>query len=87
MMLVLHFGFSVKLSNFFPSLIYLQKTNRILLNWFKLWDECVFHKSVTEVYDLGDDILTLDCGDPRRPKYKASIILSFFRKVHSVWLC
>lgn len=52
--------------------------NRFLLKWLKLWDECVFKRSIPDSMlksgEDRDDIITLDNGKPRRPSQKVTTI-------------
>uniref|UniRef100_A0A0N5AH33 AAA domain-containing protein n=1 Tax=Syphacia muris TaxID=451379 RepID=A0A0N5AH33_9BILA len=50
------------------------KINRLLLNWIKLWDECVFHKQVSDTCSMSDEVLIMDEGNPRRPRYKIVLL-------------
>uniref|UniRef100_A0A915BIB3 Chromosome transmission fidelity protein 18-like protein n=3 Tax=Parascaris univalens TaxID=6257 RepID=A0A915BIB3_PARUN len=62
----------------FVDLISDDRVNRFLLKWLKLWDECVFKRSIPDSMLKGDedrdDIITLDNGKPRRPSQKVVLI-------------
>ena len=52
---------------------FVQVTNRQILRWLRLWDECVF-KRKTRVEVSGDEKeaeqFAMDDGNPRRPMHK-----------------
>lgn len=57
----------------FADLVSDDRINRLLLNWIKAWDLCVFKKPVPEFYD-STEVFGLDDGYLRRPKYKVALI-------------
>ncbi|VDN85031.1 unnamed protein product, partial [Brugia pahangi] len=51
--------------------------NRLLLNWLRLWDECVFHKVVSDIVlkdASNQQQLILSNEKPRRPSHKVVLL-------------
>ncbi|KAL3982875.1 ATPase associated with various cellular activities (AAA) family protein [Acanthocheilonema viteae] len=60
----------------YTDLISDETVNRLLLNWLRLWDECVFHRAVPDVVLRGasNQQLLLNNEKPRRPSYKVVLL-------------
>ncbi|CAG9536027.1 unnamed protein product [Cercopithifilaria johnstoni] len=59
----------------YADLISDETVNRLLLNWLKLWDECVFHRAIPDVVLRGaSNQLILSNEKPRRPSQKVVLL-------------
>ncbi|VDO49822.1 unnamed protein product [Onchocerca flexuosa] len=60
----------------YADLISDETVNRLLLNWLRLWDECVFQRTVSDVVLKGasNQQLILNNERPRRPSHKVVLL-------------
>ncbi|KAK6111257.1 ATPase associated with various cellular activities (AAA) family protein [Brugia pahangi] len=61
----------------YADLISDETVNRLLLNWLRLWDECVFHKVVSDIVlkdASNQQQLILSNEKPRRPSHKVVLL-------------
>uniref|UniRef100_A0A8R1TTS9 AAA domain-containing protein n=1 Tax=Onchocerca volvulus TaxID=6282 RepID=A0A8R1TTS9_ONCVO len=62
----------------YADLISDETVNRLLLNWLRLWDECVFQRTISDVVLKGasnqQQLLILNNEKPRRPSHKVVLL-------------